>query len=106
MADERERERSRDEVEQDGLGRDAAHGGSSEGLTGGSYGRSTSRAGDDDRSGQGAAGSAGGASIPRGTDEDAGDGDRNPTARPDRDTTDDGMDLDILPDVSRRDPTR
>lgn len=36
-----------DEHEQDGLGRDAAHGGGRDDVSGGSYGRSTGRAGDD-----------------------------------------------------------
>ena len=63
MADQRNRQRG-DEREQDGLGRDAAHGGGRDDTTGGSYGRSTGRAGDDLRA------SAGGASS---TDRDAGD---------------------------------
>ncbi|GLC27956.1 hypothetical protein [Roseisolibacter agri] len=46
MADQADRTRG-DEQEQDGLGRDAAHGGGRDDTTGGSYGRSTGRAGDD-----------------------------------------------------------
>ena len=50
MADQGDRKRGDergDEHEQDGLGRDAAHGGGRDDTTGGSYGRSTGRAGDD-----------------------------------------------------------
>ncbi len=49
MADEQEKGQGPrgDVPAQDGLGRDAAHGGSTHDTTGGSYGRSTGRAGDD-----------------------------------------------------------
>jgi hypothetical protein len=191
MADERDRGRG-DEVEQDGLGRDAAHGGGRDATSGGSYGRSTGRSGDDlletgegsggggdspddatDRqrdagsrrqglegkgfdagggyggggndslysaeSGYGGqaggresstrgayagdaygrqgddasttGGSERGADLPRGTDEQADD--EKGTRRGDQsgsgnggDSDRDAVDLDVRPDVSRRDPTR
>ena len=60
MADQGDQKRG-DEQEQDGLGRDAAHGGGRDDVSGGSYGRSTGRAGDDlsASSDAGSAGSAG-----------------------------------------------
>ncbi|MGZ8493853.1 MAG: hypothetical protein ACXWZS_16745 [Gemmatirosa sp.] len=100
MADERTRERGAgDEREQDGLGRDAAHGGGPDATTGGSYGRSTGRAGEGDllETGAGSGGRRSEAQIPRGTDEQSSD-----SGAGDEDT----MDPDVTPDVSRRDPMR
>jgi hypothetical protein len=199
MADERNREpRASDDREQDGLGRDAAHGGGPDATTGGSYGRSTGRAGERDLfevsegsggtrgdrdasrpvdasddatrhqreaglrrrglpdkgfdagTGYGGGGNASayrakssyggqsamggstmrgaysgegygslvepdvqtgtppGAEIPRGTDEQSPESGRDDGRRrraSDR-TDDDAVDLDVTPDVSRRDPTR
>jgi len=115
MADQRDQRRG-DEQEQDGLGRDAAHGGGRDDTTGGSYGRSTGRAGDDlsgssdadARRGGREGRDAGGARIPRGTDEQSGD-----PLEMDRDGRvvggsgdADAVDPDATPEVRRRDPTR
>jgi hypothetical protein len=105
MADERNRGRG-DEVEQDGMGRDAAHGGERPTTSGGSYGRDTGRAGDDllgigDDATDPSSGGRG-ASIPRGTDEHAEDR----SARQGDRGGGDAAELDLRPDVGRRDPTR
>ena len=85
-------------------------GGRESSMRGAYAGDDFGRKGDDDASsggsGAGSAGSARGADIPRGTDEQGGDastgGRRTRTDDDDGDT----VDLDVTPDVSRRDPTR
>jgi hypothetical protein len=122
-----------DEVPQDGMGRDAAHGGDTDDrYQGGSVGRNSGRAGDDllgiDASGGTAAGgSAREASDSGGTDDatdrqramgarragaggddvDAGQGRdlQGGTDEGGRGATRDAVDLDDLGSVSRRDPT-
>ena len=150
MADQRDRKRG-DELPQDGLGRDAAHGGSTHDTTGGSYGRSTGRAGDDlsasssdasgdessrtddasarrqglegrgfdagtgyggggnasayrQGSGMGGQSASGGAQIPRGTDEQSGQMDRDGRQAGGSDDAD-AIDPDATPEVRRRDPS-
>jgi hypothetical protein len=126
MMDERDRERTGDAPRDlDGLGRDAAHAhGEAGGATqGGSVGRRTMgnagddllgidasvpRAGDDARRAdheRGDGRSSRGADLPRGTDEEGGDastGGRQAGSGDDDDT----VDLDVTPEVGRRDPTR
>jgi hypothetical protein len=104
-----------DEREQDGLGRDAAHGDDKSATTGGSYGRNTGRSSDDllelgdqsdagDRHRDAGSRRQGGddVSTPRGTDEHAdAQGGGQGSGRGGDDT-----ELDLRPDAGRRDPTR
>ena len=111
-----------DEREQDGLGRDAAHGDDGSATSGGSYGRNTGRSADDllgidAGAAEGGAAEAGaaeagggerGAGIPRGTDEqsDADDRGGQQGREGQQRGGDDATELDLRPEVGRRDPTR
>ena len=130
MADERDRERTGDAPRDlDGLGRAAAHArGEAGGPTqGGSVGRRTmGNAGDDllgidaasagaggsgDDASAGDAGSTGGgappgADLPRGTDEQGGEGRTGGRRAGSGDDDEVPVDLDVRPDAGRRDPTR
>lgn len=94
-----------DDVPQDGLGRDAAHGDDHDvRYQGGSVGRSSRRAGDDDLPGpvdSAPPNAPRDAAIPHGTDEVGGGVTDTPTSGGARD----GLDLAERDDVRRRDPT-
>ena len=106
-----------DEREQDGLGRDAAHGDDGSATSGGSYGRNTGRSADDllgidagaaEAGAAEAGGDERGAGIPRGTDEqsDADDRGGQHGREGQQRGGDDATELDLRPEVGRRDPTR